>query len=127
MKRYFQVVATGQWLGPVFQDVAFAANSGQRMANRVAETFGLPSGALIAIDTEDNAPDPRMGTLLAEVIPPPPPPTEDELRLQADRTEGGALASFVAANPDPATWTNAQLREALIRLIRSTLRRHRLI
>lgn len=127
MKRYFQVVATGQWLGPVFQDATFAANSGTRMANRVAETFGMPAGSLLAIDTADDAPDPRTGTLLAETIPPPPPPTEEQVRQQADRTEAEALKTFVTANPDPATWTNAQLREALIRLVRSNLRRHGLV
>ena len=127
MKRYFQVIATGQWLAPVFQDAAFPLNSGQRMANRVAETFGMPAGSLLAIDDDDDSPDPRTGALLAEEIPPPPPPTEDQVRQAADRTEAEVLKTLVTANPDPATWTNPQLREAVIRLVRSNLRRHGLV
>ena len=37
------------------------------------------------------------------------------------------LAAFVRDNPDPDQWTNAQLRLALIRLIRIELRRRRLV
>lgn len=41
---------------------------------------------------------------------------------QADE-DIGPLHEFVRDNPDPDTWTNAELRQALIRLIRIELRR----
>ena len=37
--------------------------------------------------------------------------------------DAAPLHAFVQAHPDPATWTNAELRQALIRLIRIELRR----
>lgn len=37
--------------------------------------------------------------------------------------DAAPLHTFVRDNPDPATWTNAELRQALIRLIRIELRR----
>ena len=51
--------------------------------------------------------------------PPQAPPPPD-----ADATD---LRDFAETNPDPATWTNTQLRVALLRLIRIELRRRGLV
>lgn len=44
-----------------------------------------------------------------------------------DQTRAGAMKAFVEANPDPSTWTTAQLRTGLEWLIRLELRRRGLI
>ena len=101
MRRSLQVVTTGAWLDDQLADGAFR-DDGRAWADRVAVAHGLPAGELLVVDTADV--DPR-------------PPREPE---QPDITP---LHAFVLANPDPATWTNAELRTALIRLIRIELRR----
>lgn len=47
---------------------------------------------------------------------PPPEPVDDDRE---------ALAVAVEANDDPASWTDEELKQGLIRLIRIESRRHR--
>ena len=58
---------------------------------------------------------------IRKALAPTPPEREPE---QPDLTP---LYEFARDNPDPATWTNAELRMALIRLIRIELRSRRLL
>lgn len=53
-----------------------------------------------------------------------PPAVQPAPAATPARVDATALQAFVTANPDPAAWTNAQLRDALIRLVRNELRRH---
>ncbi len=118
-RRFFRRTGGGQWAAPALEDAGGFPTDGRELADRIAATLGLAPGALEVVDVADGEPDPRTPPLLEDQNrqPPPPPPTPG-------RVEATALSAFVTANPDPATWTNAQLRDALIRLIRNELRRN---
>lgn len=108
MFRALQVIATGQWCGPLTEDAAFN-NDEVAYANRVATTLGLGRGSLRVVYA---ATDPREGPLLedpnvAEVVPRDPSP----LVAIAD-----ALAALSRdAGLDAATKTVLETAETSIR------------
>ena len=104
---YYRVRATGQWCG-----------AGQSQAQdpdwfaRYEQALGLTAGTIEEVEADA---DPRIAPLLVE--PPDPPivtPDTDDLEV-------------LVALPDPATWTNAQLKEGVVRLLRLELRRRGLL
>lgn len=128
-RRYFRHT-DGRWAAAAYDNDRFE-DAGEDLAERVAASLGLAPGTLRVVDVTGTAPDPRTGTHLSEPIPEPVPPSQDEIddaaRDAADTTDTTTLHAFLEANPDPAAWTNAQLRDGLVRLIRANLRAHRLI